>query len=253
MLNLSVCIETILAEIDFYDRVEIISGLGFDAIEFWEVESKDISKLAAVSSRYNIPVAICCAKDVRKVKLNQPWNVVCKNIKESISILKVLGCDSMIMLAGDLEGKADTQKSILVENLKRAAELAVKENVIINIEALNSLVDHKGYYLDSSSIGFEIIKSVDCENIKLLYDIYHMQIMEGNIITNITQNIDLIGHIHSAGVPGRHEPFLGENNYKYIIRETEKTGYDRYFGFEYFPSYDSQKSLKDVLDYFKGE
>jgi len=162
-----------------------------------------------------------------------------------------MGYDSLIVLTGDNEGKADSQKNILIENLKRVADIAIKENVTINIEPLNSLVDHKGYYLDSSYIGFEIIKSVGCDNVKLLYDVYHMQIMEGNIIQNITKNIDLIGHIHSAGVPGRIEPFNGENDYKAILNAIENSSYNRYFGLEYFPSYDSKTSLQDVKKYFE--
>ena len=122
----------------------------------------------------------------------------------------------------------------------------------VNLEALNSLVDHKGYYLDSSAVGFEIVKCVGCDNIKLLYDIYHMQIMEGNIIENITRNIDLIGHIHAAGVPGRHEPHLGENDYRFILKAVEKAGYKGFFGLEYFPSYDSRQSLADVKKYLEA-
>lgn len=253
MIKTSVCLETVLPEMDFYDRIKVAAEIGFDAIEFWEVETKDIQKIARLSSQNNIPVAICCAKDVRTTRMNNPGDLVIKNIAESIKIIKELGCSSMIVLSGDIEGKTDSQKNILIENLKRVADLVVKENVTINIEALNSLVDHKGYYLDSSSVGFEIIKSVGCDNIKFLYDIYHMQIMEGNIIENITKNVDLIGHIHSAGVPGRHEPFKGENDYRYILKAISDAGYNRYFGLEYFPSYDSKQSLEDVKNYFSSD
>lgn len=251
MSKISVCLETVLPEVDFYDRIKIAAEIGFAAIEFWEVETKDISKIARLSSQNNIPVAICCANDVRTTRMNLSSNIVVKNMVKSIEIIKEMGCNSLIVLTGDNEGKVDSQKNILIENLKRVAELAVKENITINIEPLNSLVDHKGYYLDSSYIGFEIIKSVDCENIRLLYDIYHMQIMEGNIISNITKNIDLIGHIHSAGVPGRIEPFKGENDYKTILKTIENSGYKRFFGLEYYPSYDSIQSLTDVKKYLE--
>ena len=79
-----------------------------------------------------------------------------------------------------------------------------------------------------------------------------MQIMEGNIIDNITRNIDFIGHFHSAGVPGRHEHFNGESDYKNILKAIEKTGYNRYFGLEYWPTYDHKKSLEDVKKYLVG-
>lgn len=252
MTRISLCLETVLPEIDFYDRIKAAAELGYNGMEFWEVESKDISRIARLSSQHNIPVVICCANDVRTIKLNNPSDVFSKNITRSVEILKELGCSSMIALAGDLEGKADSQKNIIIENLKRAADILVKENITLNIEGLNSLIDHKGYYLDSSSIGFEIVKCVGCGNVKFLYDIYHMQIMEGNIIENITRNINLVGHIHSAGVPGRHEPHLGENDYRNILKAVEAAGYERWVGLEYFPSYDSMQSLRDVKNYFSS-
>lgn len=253
MSRISICLETVLPELDFYDRIQVAAELGFDAVEFWEVESKDISKIAKLSEQNKIPVAICCAKDVRTLRMNSPSDMVVRNMAESLKIAKEMNCGSVIVLAGDVDSRMDSQKSILIENLKRVADLAVKENITINVEALNSLVDHKGYYLDSSSIGFEIIKCVNCDKIKFLYDIYHMQIMEGNIIQTVTQNIGLIGHIHAAGVPGRHEPFKGENDYRFILNEIERTGYKGYFGLEYFPSTDSRQSMAEVRKYFSPE
>jgi hydroxypyruvate isomerase len=86
-----------------------------------------------------------------------------------------------------------------------------------------------------------------CDSVRLLYDIYHMQIMEGNIIENIKKNVQLIGHFHSARVPGRNELFNGENDYKNILKIIEKSGYTKYFGLEYWPTYDHKKSLRNVL------
>ena len=249
MPRFSLCIEPVLTDIDFYDRIKVAAELGYDAIEFWDPEGKDVKKIGRLACENRLSVAICCAKNPWTNRMNLPATTVIKNIKESIPLAKEMGCSALIVLSGDVECKADSQKNILIENLKRVADIAVKENVTINIEALNSLVDHKGYYLDSSYVGFEIVKSVGCDNIKLLYDVYHMQIMEGNIIANITKNIDFIGHFHSAGVPGRHELFNGDNDYKNIIKTVDATGYNRFFGLEYWPSYDHHKSLEDVRRY----
>lgn len=184
--------------------------------------------------------------------MNAPASVVVANVRESIRIAQDLGCPSLIALAGDIDESKDSQKDILIDNLRRVADLAVAGNVAINLEALNSQVDHKGYYLDTSGVGFEIIKKVECERVRLLYDIYHMQIMEGNIIESVTRNIDLIGHFHSAGVPGRHEHYLGENDYPNILKAIDITGYDRFFGLEYWPTYEHHQSLVEVLKYLKG-
>lgn len=251
MSKFSLCIEPVLTELDFYDRIKVAAELGLDAIEFWDPEGKDIAKIDRLASENKIAVAICCIKGAWTKRMNFPAPQVVKNLTESIKIAKEMGCNSLIGLSGDIEGKVDSQKNILIENLKRVADILVKENVTLNLEALNSLVDHKGYYLDSSYLAFEIVKAVGCDNIKILYDVYHMQIMEGNIIENVKNNIDFIGHFHSAGVPGRHEQFNGENDYNNILKVVNESGYNRFFGLEYWPTYDNKQSIVDVLKYLK--
>ena len=252
MIKFSLCIEPVLSELDFYDRIKVAAELGFDAIEFWEPVGKDIARIGKLAAENKITVSICCTKDPWGKRMNAPASVVLANVRESVQIAKDMGCHAIIALTGDREGKADPQKNILIENLKRVADMVVKEDVTLNLEVLNSLVDHKGYYLDSSHVGFEIIKSVGCDHVKLLYDVYHMQIMEGNVIQNVTRNIDFIGHFHSAGVPGRHEHFSGENDYRNILKAIAATDYDRFFGVEYWPTYDHRQSLADVLKHLKA-
>ncbi|MDD2502720.1 MAG: TIM barrel protein [Clostridia bacterium] len=248
-MKTSLCIESVLPELDFYDRIKIAADTGFNAIEFWEIEGKDLDKIGKLAVENNIAIAACCAKETRAKSMNYPSSVVVKNMQETAKIVKGFGCDTVIVLAGDVEGKTDSQKNIIIDNLKRVADIAVKEDININIEGLNSIVDHKGYYLDSAYLGFEIIKCVDCEKIKYLYDVYHMQIMEGNIIDNVTKNIDLIGHFHFAGVPGRHELYMGELNYKAIIDTINKSSYDRYLGLEYFPVIAGKESVEKSYKY----
>lgn len=252
MQKFSLCIEPVLEKYDFYDRIKVAKDVGLDAIEFWDTADKDVSKIGNLATQNNIKVAICCLKNAWEKRLNSSAENVRENVIESIKLAKEMGCNSLIGLSGDTEGKSDSQKNVLIENLKCVADILVKEDVTLNIEALNSYVNHKGYYLDSSRKGFEIIKAVNCPNIKLLYDVYHMQIMEGNIIENIKENIDFIGHFHSAGVPGRNEHFNGENDYPNILKTIDNTKYNRYFGLEYWTTYDDEKSISDVLKYLKG-
>lgn len=251
MPKFSLCIEPVMTDIDFYDRIKAAAELGLDAIEFWDPADKDISKIGKLAAQNNISVAICCVKGAWANRMNLPAPQVIKNVTESVKIAKDMGCNSLIGLSGDTEGRADSQKNILIENLKRVTDVLVRENVTLNLETLNSLVDHKGYYLDSSYAAFEIVKAVGCDHIKILYDVYHMQIMEGNVIENVRRNIDFIGHYHSAGVPGRHEHFNGESHYGNILKTIDDSGYDRFFGLEYWPTYDNRKSISDVLKYLK--
>lgn len=253
MLDLSLNIEPVLTNMDIYDRVKIASDLGIKAVEFWDPQEKDVAKLGAVSASNNVQVIGCTIIGIFKYTLDMPYPVLLKATTETIRLMKEMGCQSLIIFSGNRESVADSQKNIIIENLKRLSELAEKEKVTINIEPLNSLVECKGHYLDSSPVGFEIVKCINSDYVKMVYDVYHMQVMEGNIIENITKNIDLISHFHSAAVPGRKELYMGDNDYRNIMRAIEDTGYKGYFGLEYWPSLeDHLKSLKNVLQYLKS-
>ena len=103
---------------------------------------------------------------------------------------------------------------------------------MIVLEPLNILVNHMGYYLVTTEQAVRMIKAVDSPNCKILFDIYHQQISEGNVIRNATENIDLIGHFHIGDNPGRQEPGTGEINYDNVFRAIRDAGYDRYLAFE---------------------
>lgn len=251
-MKYSLCIEPVFETLPFYDRIQIAKDLGLDAIEFWDPSVYDSKKIGDIAARAGIPVAACCLNQAWTYRMNFAYDIVRKNVEKSLAFGKEIGCKTFIGLAGDVECKADSQKALLIENLKRVADICEKEGVTIVLEALNSICDHKGYYLDSSYIGFEIVKAVNSPAIKLLFDCYHMQLMEGNLVNNITTNIQSIGHFHSAGVPGRHELHLGETNYPRVIKAAEEAGYTGYFGFEYWPSYDNNQSILDVLNYVKA-
>ena len=162
------------------------------------------------------------------------------------------GIQNGIILSGLAQkGLSDDQMDANLESaFSRATEMAEKAGVTLFIELLNSLVDHAGYYHDKTDKAVKIIRNINSPNLKLLYDIYHMQIMQGNIIDFIKRNIDIIGHFHSAGVPGRAEPFDTEINYPVIIKKINELGYDGCFGLEYFPIIDDAESLKKTLEYF---
>jgi hydroxypyruvate isomerase len=152
---------------------------------------------------------------------------------------------NVITMAGDRKGISDKEG---MDNchaiLKEAVKIAEDQGVTICMELLNSKVNHPGYMCDKSAWGFELCKRVNSPRFKMLYDIYHMQIMEGDLIATIKKNIQYIGHFHTAGVPGRHE--LDENQeiyYPAVMRAIVETGYDGYVSHEYTPTRDPMKSL----------
>ncbi|UCG50147.1 MAG: TIM barrel protein [Phycisphaerales bacterium] len=156
---------------------------------------------------------------------------------------------NVICMAGDRKGISDSEG---MENcrivLKEAVKIAEDHGVTICMELLNSKVNHPGYMCDKSDWGFELCRRVGSPRFKLLYDIYHMQIMEGDLIATIRKNIKHIGHFHTAGVPGRHE--LDENQeiyYPAVMRAIVETGYDGYVSHEYSPLRDPVESLVQAV------
>jgi hydroxypyruvate isomerase len=156
---------------------------------------------------------------------------------------------NVIVLAGDRQGISDAQglynSVALLSRMKSQAEDA---GVTLCIELLNSKVNHPGYMADRTSWGVEVCKRVGSPRVKLLYDIYHMQIMEGDIIRTILQNFSYIGHFHTAGNPGRHEfDESQELNYPPICRAIADLGFTGYVSHEYTPTRDPLPTLEKMM------
>jgi hydroxypyruvate isomerase len=251
-MKYSICIEPVFNEFSFEDRVKMVNEIGFSTIEFWNPADKNLDKLREECIKYNMSISVCTMNDPwGNKRLNEETKIFIQNFEETIPNMRKINCNRVIVLTGEIEKdrSAESQRLQIVTNLKEAAKIAESENINIVLEALNSYVDHKDYFLNSSKLGFEIIKEIGSEKVKLLYDIYHMQIMEGNIISSIENNIELIGHFHSAGVPGRHELYSGELNYKNILKSIENTTFNEFFGIEYWPSVNSEESLVKTLKF----
>jgi hydroxypyruvate isomerase len=156
---------------------------------------------------------------------------------------------NVITMAGDRAGISDAEGMDNCQAiLKEAVKIAEDSGVTICMELLNSKVNHAGYMCDKSEWGFELCRRVGSPRFKLLYDIYHMQIMEGDLIATIKKNIQYIGHFHTAGVPGRHE--LDENQeiyYPAVMRAIVETGYQGYVAHEYTPVRDPIESLVQAV------
>ncbi len=157
-------------------------------------------------------------------------------LKETVDVAEMLGCRTVISQVGkELTGvPREEQRLQLVDGLRRAADLLSSHDIQLVIEPLNTRVDHKGYFLWSSTEAAQIIREVDSPKVRMLFDIYHQQVMEGDILQHIRENIEIIGHMHCAGVPGRHSLSQSELNYGYVFKAIETMGYEGYMGLELF-------------------
>ncbi|MEE4195218.1 MAG: TIM barrel protein, partial [Anaerolineae bacterium] len=163
---------------------------------------------------------------------------ILKELEKNLRIARKNDIHGLICFAGSISAERSTAESIqnCVNCLTEIAPMAEDLGVLLNLELLNSVVDHPGYECDNTAFGVEVVTRVNSPAVKLLFDIYHMQIMEGNIISHLIENIDWIGHIHTAGVPGRFDfDDQQEINYRGIMKAISKANYAHYVGHEFKP------------------
>jgi len=162
-----------------------------------------------------------------------------------VSAAKELECPKIILMSGKrLEGVSPaSQHQTAIENLKRAGDAISKDDMDIVIEPIDAL-ENPTTYLTTVSEGFEIVRAVGNPEIKVLYDIYHEQRGYGNLIEKLEQNIEWVGLVHVADVPGRHEPGTGEIDYDNIYRKLAELKYDKYIAMEFYPTEDPVESLR---------
>ena len=234
-MRFSICIDALYHQSEPTAALEALNALGLTAYEFWQWWTKDLAALRATQDRLGMTPVACCTRFISLVDPAQRAAYL-DGVRQSIAAAQQLGCTTLISQVGDATAAPrPEQHASLVAGLKAAVPLLEAADMQLVFEPLNTKVDHPGYYLTHAAEGFEIAAEVDSPHVKLLFDIYHQQITEGDLIRKIRDNIDLIGHFHAAGNPGRHELDIGELNYGEIFRAIEATGYAGYVGLEYFP------------------
>lgn len=264
MVKAGVCLETFFTEFSYEERIRRVAEIGYPAIEFWFHDywfdgknliprKKNLEAMKKVIKDFGLEVSdfgVNSPEGSTGGSLVKPEDkkLYLSRLAEVIPLAHSLNCKRLITCTGNLiEGRErEHQTRSIIDTLSEAACFMEKEEITLTLEPLNSLVDHPGYFLDSFEEAVRIVKQIDHPNIRLLYDIYHMQIMEGNILSSIEKNLHLISHFHAAGVPGRHELSGGELSYPFIFKEITRLGYDGYFGLEYWPAKDSESSLQET-------
>ncbi len=173
-----------------------------------------------------------------------------RDIRTNVALAAQWGCPNLICFSGNRSGISDAiGAEITAENLRSVAKIAEDAGVTLVLELLNSKVDHPDYQCDRTAWGVQVCQWVNSPSVKLLYDIYHMQIMEGDIIRTIRDNHAHFGHYHTAGNPGRNElDDTQELQYAPIMRAIVATGYDGYVAQEFIPVGDPLAGLKQAFD-----
>ena len=245
-MRLCVPIPCFFKNVDFCDAIRRVKELGFDAAETYNWKNLDLDAVRRACEETGVELLSMCTTEFRLTDpaFRQAW---LDGLKESCLAANRVGAKKLITQVGpDTGAPRQEQHDAIVATLKLAAPILEDTGVTIMIEPLNTYVNHPGYYLWSGMEGLDIIREVDHPLVKLIFDIYHQQVMEGNIIPNITKNLDLIAHLHSAGHPGRHELQFGENDYRVIFDAVDKAGYKGACGLEYGPLMEPEESLREA-------
>jgi hydroxypyruvate isomerase len=237
---------------DLKALVKTAAAIGYAAIELWG-RGDDFEEVVALAKVNNMIVASMSGHDALIDGLNKRSNHdrIEAELRESIDVAARHGIPGLICFSGNRQPYQSESDAIeaTADGLKRVAAYAEAKGVNLNLELLNSKVDHPGYQCDHTVWGVSVCERVNSPRVKLLYDIYHMQIMEGDIIRNLRENIRWIGHFHTAGNPGRND--LDESqelNYTGICRAIAASGYDLYVGHEFRPLGDPVQALKTTFD-----
>ena len=259
MMKKSICIEMLFTEAPFEDRFRLTRDSGFDYIEFWSWKDKDVAKIKELCESNNLKIASFSGdQEFSMVDENQRKDYIAF-VEKSIETAKFLNCHNLVIHSNALGENGEVinhysdlshskKITVMSEVLKTLAPRAEEAEVTLVLEALNTPVDHAGNFLASTREAAELVRFVNSSRIKILYDVYHMQIMEGNIISTLKEYIDAIGYIHIADVPGRHEPGTGEINFTNVMKALEALKYDGIIGFELTPLQNSENAIRILKD-----
>jgi hydroxypyruvate isomerase len=257
-MKLGLCLEMALTSLPFEDRVKTAARLGFKNVEIWWVDSvfkgtpDQLAKLAQANgvtitnTVINAPDGSVGSGLTDPRKSKDAW---LERARMTINYTKEAQISNTIFLTGNRVPDLTDRQMLesVIEWTKPVVDMAEKAGVTLLLEPLNDKYDHPGHWLTSSDLGAEICRRIGSKRLRMLFDCYHMQIMEGDLVNHIKRNIDVIGHFHSAGVPGRHEVFTGETNYPFVLSQIEQLGYQGVFGLEFAPSMNDEVSLTQTL------
>jgi len=262
-LRLSIRVEPLFPGMTLEAQLDQVAAAEYPGFEFGDWRAVDPSAITQRMHRLKLD----CVCLVGNKGVNPKGMGLCDpaeragflaEIKASAEACEKFETKQMVVLSGfKVPGfSREQQRASVVEGLKRAHEIVAPRGIKMIVEVINTLAkieplnpkgdNHADYFLDRTPEAFAIVRETGSPFVKILYDLYHVQIMEGNLIETIRANLPAIGHVHVADVPGRHEPGTGEIQFPNVLRALLDLRYPGYVGMEYIPSKDAMRTLRDV-------
>lgn len=258
-VKLDALVDLFFTDLSWEQRVRHIAACGYRFIETWNGRDADVLLRMAKAGR-------ACGVELVSIVVNfdgedEVAPIRAENLDRFLDRADRLadhalaaGCQQGIVTTGrTVTGRSrEDQLEALTAALRGAGERVAARGFRLNLEPLNTRVDHPGYFMDSREEGLAVVKAVNLPQVRLLYDLYHMSIMTGHHTAFLEPNIEWIGHFHVAGNPGRHEPFHGEMNTPFVLQRALAAGYAGYFGLEYMPSLPCPDTLVQTRAYLEA-
>lgn len=243
----------LFTDVPFPERFRRAAGVGFKGVEYlspYEYPAHDVAQWLGEAGLeqvlFNFGMGDWAAGDRGLACLPHRRGEFAESVEQAIDYAMVLDCERLHCMAGlRPPGVAEAElEATYIANLRYAADRLATIGATLMIEPINSRIDMPGYWLDSVEKSFCLLEAVHRSNVKLQYDIYHAQIIAGDLARTLERHIDRIGHIQIADNPGRHEPGTGEINYPYLFDRLDELGYAGWVGCEYKPLGRTEDGLK---------
>lgn len=254
----SACIEPMYSELPFLERFQAAKDDGFQFVEFWSWTDKDLDAVRDAAASAGIGIAGFNGDAELSMINPDQKEAYLAFLRRSVEAAKKVGARSVTIHSNGLgeggavidpyENLSDSLKlCAMFDTLKACAEMAEESGVAMNLEPLNVTTDHVGNFLRTTRVAAEMTRLIGSPRLKVLYDVYHMQLNEGSVCDNIRAYGDQFGHIHVADAPGRHEPGTGEINYVNVLACLEEIGYGGLVGFELIPKTDTAEAVRAIM------
>ena len=260
-MKYSICIENFYKDLPFEDKFAAAKRDGFEYCEFWTWKGRDWGGVKKAIADSGMKIAAFSGDDEYSLINPDENSRYVEFLRESIKRAKEIHCRYLVIHSDALnrDGSAKEMVTPLSDEVKllnmykvleSIAPFAEKEDVTLVLEPLNTRLGqpraHQNYFLDHPQPAFDLTRQVGSDWVKVLYDIYHMQLMAGNVVKTLEENMDQLGYIHLADVPGSHEPGTGELHCSNILKALDSMGYAGFVGFELLPAETDEKAFKAI-------
>jgi len=254
-MRISLCLEMIYRDLPWTARIERAAAAGVQAVEFWDWRNKPLEEMSAAAKAAGLEIAAFSGNREHAPVDSRQHDGLEREVAASAETAARLGCRSLMLLsdtlgpAGESRNACDgvppqEKRANVVAALRRLAPIATRHGLTLQLEPLNTRVDHRGYFLEHSQAALEILEEVGHPAVKLLYDVYHMRTMGESATEKLAACGSRLGHVHAAGVPGRGSL---DPEYAAVAEVLEQQNYDGYVGLEFAPSGDPDDAVRAAV------